>query len=247
MFNRLLRRTNDTTTAPMDVDPQTTLNVLVHGDPSSGKSALIEKFLDPSKTIRATADDQNDYWNFSSVCSQDNTSNTLNKKEKKKLKQTQGPSFFDYNGIKVRFEEVPGSRGRMSNYHSLVRANDVADAIIYCVSAGHNSYNYYGTLAENINGGLSTMDRINGMYDVKGKKSASAPTTEKKEKTKSAKLSFAVVTMIDQPERSVVDRSAINVEDVLVYETSAVTGEGVQSTLLGIQKKKKKKKLFLSF
>ena len=142
----------------------------------------------------------------------------------------------------MRFEEVPGSRGRMSNYHSLVRANDVADAIIYCVSAGHNSYNYYGTLAENINGGLSTMDRINGMYDVKGKKSASAPTTEKKEKTKSAKLSFAVVTMIDQPERSVVDRSAINVEDVLVYETSAVTGEGVQSTLLGIQKKKKKKK-----
>jgi len=77
-----------------------TINVVVLGESSVGKSTLIKKFQDSGAEV--TPQDPNAYWDWQQ-------SPTSAKKE----------VTFNGNSYSLEVTEVPGSKGRMSNHYEV--------------------------------------------------------------------------------------------------------------------------------
>jgi len=174
-------------------DPATTLNIMVHGDADSGKSFVLRRFADQNNA--PTVDEQqSSYW---------------------MTQQLPEPVFVDYNGVRVRFQEVPGSRGRMSNYHSLATAYDVADAVIFCASLSQEH---------------SYTDNLTQLF-VWGDQTITTLTRSSSKAVVNAKPAFALGTMADiKTESYTVDQDTLLADhNMRYYEVSAVTNAGIQT------------------
>jgi len=97
-------------------------HVLVLGEAGVGKTALVEKFGDASKTIQAaTLETEDDFfWDYQAQPSVSH----------KDLK-------VDGAKVKLHITEVSGSRGRMGNYFEVMQAAREAHVVVFCYNASY--------------------------------------------------------------------------------------------------------------
>lgn len=179
------------------------LRILVLGEAGSGKSSFIKKFMDPSAKLEPLTDDN--YWNY---------------QEESHLTHYTTPS-----GQKVIFCEIPGSRGRMSNYMSLYSVLGHVDVIVNCHSLNPIYTSYLdGTM-------ISSRQRIISM------KSSFDQNNKKASKTSNGDcISFEVGTFADLTTDKEVDISTFAklYGSQNFYQVSSATNKGVQEAMTDI-------------
>jgi len=90
------------------------VHIAVLGEADSGKTAVLTKFLNPSATIEPL--NPENYWGS---------------------QMEPMHAQHSMNGVNIDFDEVMGSRGRMSNYYETRAALANADVIVHCQSAAN--------------------------------------------------------------------------------------------------------------
>jgi len=193
----MVRASNKTTNA----DNSKTINVLFLGEAGSGKTGFKNKFMNADTVIAET--DESFYWDY---------------------QEAVDPIDTTHKGVNFRLNEVPGSRGRSSNYYSVNQMMQTADAVVYCQPL---YYKYATVTQENIIENAQNYQRM--------LKSIVTSYHAKKQQKESVVPFFVIGTFADRKsEELVLDENAFKKQHLNFFQSSAVSGAGVKEAMTAI-------------
>jgi len=198
-----------------------TFNLLILGEAGSGKSDLVQKFLDPNYEVKVSDETEDYFWGSQLP------THTLTKPI---------PINGGKDTVTLLITEVQGSKGRSSNYYEISEASSSADCVLYCFDPARSwtMQGYTRTMELVQQGRQSALGNAKNQKNKNKKKKANKANKANNTLANGAILpSYLIRTKGD---REVTDESEAfaKTNNVSLFHTSALKNENVTETFAAI-------------